>query len=91
MTLDYDSSDKLDAKIATIRKTDKRLAEVLLNKMNEVLSRDETTIEFYKNLKSPMQEFKRVHIGSFVLTFKFLKKEKLVYFEDFDHHDKIYQ
>lgn len=91
MTLDYDTSDKLEQKILALKKSDKKLADALWNKMNEVLSRDETTVEFYKNLRVPMQEFKRVHIGSFVLTFKFFKKEKLVYFEDFDHHDNIYQ
>lgn len=90
MTLDYDTSDKLDAKIISLRKSDKKLADALWNKMHEVLNRDEITVEFYKNLRAPMQEFKRVHIGSFVLTFKFLKKERLVYFEDFDHHDKMY-
>ena len=91
MTLDYDFSDKLKAKVTTLRKTDKKLTEALFDKVTEVLSRDETTVEFYKNLKSPMQEFKRVHVDSFVLIFKFFKKEKFVFFEDFDHHDKAYQ
>ena len=36
-----------------------------------------------------MCHMKRVHIGSFVLTFQI--KEDIIIFEDFDHHDKIYK
>ncbi len=47
-------------------------------------------IRNYKNLKHSLKEFKRIHIGHFVLVFRLNKKENLIYFEDFDHHNNIY-
>ncbi len=38
-----------------------------------------------------MSERKRVHIGHFVLVFKFMKEKKTIVFVDFDHHDNIYK
>ena len=62
--------------------------ERILKKIQEVINSD---IEHYKNLRHDLKEFKRVQIGSFVLVFKFVKSENKICFEDFDHHDKIYQ
>lgn len=46
----------------------------------------------YKNLRKPMQHLKRVHIdNSFVLVFSVDEKNKLVIFEEYDHHDRIYR
>src|SRR3989339_841266 len=48
-------------------------------------------IKYYKNLKFPLNELKRVHIdGSFVLIFKYDKTQDKIIFYDLDHHDKIY-
>lgn len=38
-----------------------------------------------------MKDLKEVHVGHFVLTFRFNRQEDIVYFDDFDHHDKIYR
>ena len=59
----------------------------ILDKIQEIINSDP---EHYKNLRHDLKEFKRVQIGSFVLVFKFVKSEDKLYFEDFDHHDKIY-
>ena len=48
-------------------------------------------IKHYKNLKYDLKLYKRVHVGSFVLVFRFDKENDLVYFTDFDHHDNIYK
>ncbi|MFQ6129059.1 MAG: type II toxin-antitoxin system RelE/ParE family toxin [Thermoplasmata archaeon] len=46
----------------------------------------------HKNLRSPLQHLKRVHIDkSFVLVFSVDVSKKLVIIEDYDHHDKIYE
>lgn len=37
-----------------------------------------------------MKEYKRVHIGHFVLIFKYDKLNNILLFEDYQHHDKIY-
>jgi len=46
----------------------------------------------YKNLRSPLQYLRRVHIDkSFVLVFSIDETKKTVIIEDYDHHDNIYQ
>ena len=38
-----------------------------------------------------MKYLKRVHIGHFVLIFSYDKSKDFVSFEDYDHHDNIYE
>ena len=45
----------------------------------------------YKDLQYSMKGIKRIHIGHFVLTFIINHNKKIVSFEDYDHHDKIYR
>ncbi len=44
-----------------------------------------------KNLRAPLQQYKSVHFGHFVLLFSVNEATKTVTLEDFDHHDVIYQ
>lgn len=44
----------------------------------------------YKFLKFNLQKLQRVHVGHYVLIFHITHKNKTIYFEDYDHHDKIY-
>ena len=45
----------------------------------------------YKNLRSPLNNFKRVHIDKhFVLIFSIDEENKLVRLKNYDHHDNIY-
>ena len=89
MPREYKTSNEFDRILAKLQKKDKQLYENLLNKMSEILN--SIDIEHYKNLRYNMKEFKRAHIGHFVLVFKFEKTSNIVFFEDFDHHDKIYK
>jgi len=69
---------------------DKKKYEIIWKKIYQILN--DPNIEHYKNLKYPMERFKRVHIDkSFILIFKYNKKEDGVHFYDFDHHDKVYK
>ncbi len=71
-------------------KKDRVLYESVMNKISEVINCSD--VNHYRNLRSPMQEFKRVHIkGSFVLIFKYDQNEDKVIFYDLDHHDYIYK
>lgn len=80
-------SEKLDSKLAKLVKKNKKQYEIVMKKAGEVLSNP----YHYKNLRAPMQKFKRVHIDRhFVLIFSVNENEKEVVFEDLDHHDKIY-
>jgi len=89
MLRQYKTSKNFDRILAKLEKKDKQLYENLFNKMNEVLSC--LDIEHYKNLRYDMKDFKRVQVGHFVLVFKYDKQNDMIYFADFDHHDKIYK
>jgi len=86
--LPYNYSEVLIKILKKLFKKDKFTYERVLKKINEVSNSED--IEHYKNLKKPLQHLKRVQIGEKVLVFKFDKTNKLISFEDFDHHDKIY-
>ena len=77
--------DKLKRKLKKLFKKDNQLYNSVMNKIDEILNC--TDLSHYKNLKKPMQRFKRVHIGSFVLIFKVQRK---IIFYELEHHDKIY-
>ena len=48
--------------------------------------------QHYKNLRSPLQHFKRVHIDkSFVLVFSVNENRKHIIIENYEHHDKVYK
>lgn len=72
-----------------LSKKDKLKYEIIWKKINEIVN--STNVEHYKNLRFPLQDFKRVHIDkSFVLIFKYDKEKDKILFYDLDHHDKIY-
>ncbi|MFA4946710.1 MAG: addiction module toxin RelE [Candidatus Micrarchaeia archaeon] len=87
---DFDFSEELRRQIKSLSKRDAALADALSKKVREVCSRDENTIDFYKNLKKPLNEFKRVHVGNFVLVFRVDKAHNFIFFEYMRHHDDAY-
>ena len=72
-----------------LTKKDKQTYEQVIKKIDEVINSFD--VEHYKNLKYNLKDRKRVHIGNFVLVFKFIERENKIIFLDFDHHDKIYK
>ena len=92
MTFKYDLSDELEETLKKLHKKDNKRYEAAMKKIDEIAERDETTIDFYKNLKHGLNDYKRVHIDkSFVLLFKVSKKEKFILFDRLEHHDNIYK
>ena len=89
MSRQYKTSKNFDRILFKLQKKDKQLYENLFNKMNEILNIPK--IEHYKNLRYDMKEYKGVHVGSFVVVFKYDKVSDVVFFADFDHHDNIYK
>jgi len=85
----YEIKPSLQKKLRKIAKKDRKTYEQILKKMEGIIN--SLDVEHYKNLRNPLQEYKRVHIGSFVLTFKFDKFNNLISFADYDHHDNIYK
>ena len=84
----YEIQPSLQKILNKLSKKDKSLFEQVLKKIEEVMNSSD--IEHYKNLRFDMKDKKRVHIGHFVLVFKFIQQENKVIFVDFDHHDNIY-
>ena len=84
----YEIQPSLQKILNKLFKKDKALYEQILEKIEEVMTSSD--IEHYKNLRFDMKDKKRVHIGHFVLVFKFVKQENKIIFIDFDHHDNIY-
>ena len=86
----FDIEEKLHQILKKLFKKDRNRYEIIWKKINEIIN--SANLEHYKNLKHPMNDFKRVHIDkSFVLVFKYDKTNERVRFYDLDHHDKIYR
>ncbi|HLD18944.1 MAG TPA: hypothetical protein VJB90_02950 [Candidatus Nanoarchaeia archaeon] len=80
--------EKLLKKLERLKKKDKRQVEIILKKAEEIVRNP----HHYKNLRKPLQHWKRVHIeSSFVLAFSVDETTKTVTLEDYDHHDNIYR
>lgn len=89
--LEFEISDKLDKKLRIIQKKDKVLFSIYRKKMEEIVSHNYETIKTYKNLKSPMNDLKRIHLTSnYILLFKFIAEENCVIFIDILHWNKAY-
>lgn len=84
--MDYEIHPELDKILSKLAKKDKVQFESVFNKINEIVN--SRSIEHYKNLRAPLQKYKRAHIGSFVLLFKLVNG--VIIFRYYDHHDKIY-
>ena len=86
----YYFEDKLKKKLSILFKRDVKKYSILMKKIEEIITCD--NIDHYKNLRKPLQNFKRVNIGThFILIFKYEKSKNAIYFYDFNHHDKIYK
>ena len=86
---EFEIKPGLDKKLAKLSKKDKNSYESVMKKIEEVLNSPD--VEHYKNLRYDMRDSKRVHIGHFVLVFSYDKAKDFVSFEDYDHHDYIYE
>ena len=89
MSFPFEISPPLKRVLNKLGRKDKNLAIAVIKKIEQIVNSDTFAIEHFKNLKHDLSHLKRVHIGSFVLTFRF--KKGTIIFEDFDHHDRIYK
>jgi mRNA-degrading endonuclease RelE of RelBE toxin-antitoxin system len=81
-------SEEITRKLAKLKKKDSKQYEIVRRKMDWILANPEHR---YKDLHYDMKRISRVHIGHFVLTFTIDFVNKIISFEDYDHHDKIYK
>ena len=85
----YKIQPHLQKILINLFKKDFETRERVLKKIQEIINSND--VEHYKNLRFPLQHLKRVQIGEKVLVFNFDKKNQLISFENFDHHDRIYK
>ncbi len=84
----FQISDQLLKSLIKIEKKDKVFYKKILKKIDEI--RHSTDLNHYKNLKHDLKNLKRVHIGHFVLMFRYDPKTNTIYFDNIEHHDKAY-
>lgn len=83
-----DIKPELDKVFAKLAKKNPKQLEIIFKKAEEIVKNP----HHYKNLRAPLQHWKRVHIdASFVLAFSVDEKTKTVILEDYEHHDRIYK
>ena len=89
---DFDVHDKVLIVLRKLSKKDRKKVAIINKKIKEIINCDHNSIERYKNLRKPLQHWKRVHIDKhFVLAFEVDKENNSIFFVDFDHHDRIYK
>ena len=85
----YDLSDVLRKKLEKLAKRDKVLAGIFYKKVQEIISRDAKSIHAYKNLKSPLNENKRIHLtDNYILLFAV--EGNHIVFVDIRHWDDVF-
>lgn len=89
MSFDFEISERLRQTLAKLARKDRKLAVAVNKKIRQIINADNSSIEHFKNLRKPLNRFKRVHVGSFVLIFRV--KGNTIIFEYFVHHDKAYK
>jgi len=82
-------SDELERIMKRLKRKDRKTFEALVKKIIQISSLDRQTAQYFKNLRGEMREYKRAHLGSFVLLFKV--EDDTIVFDRFVHHDKAYQ
>jgi mRNA-degrading endonuclease RelE of RelBE toxin-antitoxin system len=88
MTFNLIISKELKRILQKLSKKDKNLAIAVNKKIRQIINLDIVGINHFKNLKGEMSHLKRVHVGSFILTFKL--QGGTICFENLCHHDAAY-
>jgi mRNA-degrading endonuclease RelE of RelBE toxin-antitoxin system len=88
MTFEFIISPELERRLDKLAHKDKPLALAVRKKIQQIINCDETTIHHFKNLRRGMSDYKRVHIGHFVLLFSIEKG--VVVFDRFVPHKEAY-
>jgi mRNA-degrading endonuclease RelE of RelBE toxin-antitoxin system len=75
--------------LARLEHRDPVVFRAAMRKIEEVVEAPD--IDHYKNLRAPLQEYKRAHIkGPFVLLFRHDPATDSVTFVLLEHHDRVY-
>jgi YafQ family addiction module toxin component len=67
-----------------------RKDKVSLQYINKKIQEIRENPYHFKPLKSPLQNFRRIHIGNYVLVYSIDEKRKTIVIERYKHHDEAY-
>jgi mRNA-degrading endonuclease RelE of RelBE toxin-antitoxin system len=81
-------SEEIVKKLAKLKKKDPVEYSQVRKKMDLILTDPHHS---YKFLTHDLKGLNRVHLGHFVLVFRVDHESETVSFEDYDHHDAIYE
>jgi len=70
------------------KRKDPALFRAIQKKVNQIAELDKVAIQHFKNLRGDLSNYKRVHVGSFILMFKV--EGDTIIFDRFRHHDEAY-
>jgi len=82
-------SNKLKKTLTLLKRRDTTMFRTLEKKIMQIATSDSLSIQHFKNLRSPLNDFRRVHLGSYVLLFRI--EGDTIIFEAFKHHDLTYK
>ena len=77
----------LEITLDKLKTKDKSLYQRVIHKIIEISKNP----ELGKPLRNVLKGKRRVHVGSFVLLYSIDKKNEIVTFLEFEHHDKTYR
>lgn len=85
--MNYEIKPNLEKILKKLKKKNPVAFEAVMDKIGEIVNSDP---DHYKPLRH-LKDIKRVYVvKSFVLVFSYDKRNKLINFLDYDHHDNIY-
>lgn len=92
MPFEFALSDELRAVLEKTAKKNPSLARAVFKKITQITQlSDDVTIDHFKNLRHDLSDYKRVHVGSFVLLFKVYREKNFILFSRLEHHDDAYK
>jgi len=85
MNREYRLGKKFEKKVKKLKGQE---LKNVISKIDDIINTKD--LNHYKNLKYDLKKYKRVHVNtSFVIIF-YDEKDKIIYFVDYAHHDKVY-
>lgn len=79
--------ESVDRVFQKLFKKDKVSFEYISKKIKEIRENP----HHFKPLRAPLQNYRRVHIGNFVLVYSIDENTKTVIIERYKHHDEVYK
>ncbi|MDO8622811.1 MAG: type II toxin-antitoxin system RelE/ParE family toxin [archaeon] len=79
--------ESIDLIFKKLYKKDKISFEYISKKINEARENP----YHFKPLKNPLQNYRRIHIGNFVLIYSINEQSKTIIIEKYKHHDEAYK